>query len=111
LYDARSELILLQLSRDGHGLPFSIIFQHVNFTAKLCRKCGSTLFRRQRTGVNGPSCQMKSGPSFGGSRPERALPVASACYSHNATHGIQHVRSSIGRAQETVLGVWEQACV
>jgi hypothetical protein len=28
-------MILLQLSRDGHGLPFSIIFQNINFTAKL----------------------------------------------------------------------------
>jgi len=35
LYDARSELILLQLSRYGHGLPFSIIFQNINFTANL----------------------------------------------------------------------------
>jgi hypothetical protein len=35
LYDARSELILLQLGRDGHGFPFSIIFQNINFTAKL----------------------------------------------------------------------------
>ena len=35
LYDARSGLILLQLGRDGHGLPFSIIFQNINFMAKL----------------------------------------------------------------------------
>ena len=35
LYDARSGLILLQLGRDGHGFPFSIIFQNINFRAKL----------------------------------------------------------------------------
>jgi hypothetical protein len=35
LYDARSGLILLQLGRDGHGFPFPIIFQNINFTANL----------------------------------------------------------------------------
>jgi hypothetical protein len=35
LYDARSGPILLQLSRDGHGFAFSIIFQNIRFAAKL----------------------------------------------------------------------------
>jgi hypothetical protein len=37
LYDARSGPILLQSGRDGHGFPFSIIFQNINLTANFDR--------------------------------------------------------------------------
>jgi hypothetical protein len=35
LYDARSGMILLHLSRDGNAFTFSITFQNFNFAAKL----------------------------------------------------------------------------
>jgi hypothetical protein len=91
LYDARSVLILLQLGCYGTAFPFSIVFQNINFMAKLQSECTANRLRRQRTCVVVRHIRLSDDewPICDEPQPEQGPPIVIECCSHNATHGIQ----------------------